>query len=107
MPVVSYHPEALNDIINDAVYLGEEASEETADRFLDSVDETLSNLVEMPLIGRFLDLNSEKLKDIHVWRVKDFEKWLIFYHLTEDGIEVVRLLHGTRDLHEALKHSDW
>ena len=30
--------------------------------------------------------------------VRDFHKYIIFYILREDGIEIVRVLHGARDL---------
>jgi toxin ParE1/3/4 len=35
-----------------------------------------------------------------VWRVKDFEKYLIFYRPQKDGIDVLRIIHGARDIEE-------
>ena len=32
------------------------------------------------------------------WPVKDFENWLVFYLPKRDGVEIVRVLHGARDL---------
>jgi toxin ParE1/3/4 len=33
---------------------------------------------------------------LRLWRIKRFEKLFIFYRATEDGVEVVRVLHGHR-----------
>jgi toxin ParE1/3/4 len=33
-----------------------------------------------------------------MWRVRGFERYLIFYRPTDDGIDVVRVLHGSRDI---------
>jgi toxin ParE1/3/4 len=33
-----------------------------------------------------------------MWRVRGFAKHLIFYRPIEDGIEVIRILHASRDL---------
>jgi toxin ParE1/3/4 len=33
-----------------------------------------------------------------MWPVKDFEKYLIFYRSLPEGIEVVRIIHGARDI---------
>ncbi len=35
---------------------------------------------------------------IRRWRVNDFENFLIFYRPIDDGIEVIRVLHGARDI---------
>jgi toxin ParE1/3/4 len=33
-----------------------------------------------------------------MWRVRRFDKHLIFYRPVADGIEVIRVLHASRDL---------
>lgn len=107
MPKIAYNPKALDDILKSALYLVGEASEETAERFLDAVDESLSKLAEMPLMERILDLNHNELKGVHVWRVKGFEKWPIFYKPINGGIEIIRVLHGSRDIQKALNETEW
>jgi plasmid stabilization system protein ParE len=32
------------------------------------------------------------------WRVRGFENFMIFYHPLSNGIEIVRVLHGARDI---------
>jgi hypothetical protein len=32
-----------------------------------------------------------------MWRVKDFEKYLIFYQPLSDGIKILHVVHGARN----------
>jgi toxin ParE1/3/4 len=38
---------------------------------------------------------------LRLWRIKGFEKYRIFYRPKGQGIEVVRVLHGHRDIEAA------
>ena len=44
-----------------------------------------------------------RLEGLRVWRIQGFEKHLIFYRPVADGIEIVRVLHGARDLDRLLE----
>ena len=35
-----------------------------------------------------------------MWRVKGFEKYLVFYRPLKDGIVVLRVIHGARDIED-------
>ena len=35
---------------------------------------------------------------VRVWRIRGFNKHLVFYRLIADSIEVLHVLHGSRDL---------
>lgn len=97
----TYHPTtpSCSDAEEVAVYLGEEAGEAIAERFLDRLRATLGFLLETPGAGRErTEFASKSLDGLCSWPVKGFEKHLIFYRPTEAGIEVVRVLHGARDL---------
>jgi len=39
-----------------------------------------------------------RLRDLRIWPIRGFEKIVIFYRPIEGGIEVVRVLHGARDV---------
>jgi toxin ParE1/3/4 len=88
---------ALQDLADCATYLGEQSPGLEA-RFLDAVEQTVDQIAELPAIGGFYDTQNPTLKDIRVWRVRGFEKFLIFYRLAESEIELVRVLHGARDI---------
>ena len=94
-----FFPRARLDLIEQATYLAESASLETAERFLDAAERTVEKVAEMPRMGRVWEgLLSETQNSIRVWRVEGFPKVLIFYRLNDSGIAVVRVLHSARDL---------
>jgi toxin ParE1/3/4 len=39
-----------------------------------------------------------ELRDVRRLTVTGFENWLLFYRDTEDRIDVIRVLHGARDI---------
>lgn len=70
----------------------------TADRFLARAEATFTELIEHPAIGAPLTLRRSELVGIRKWRVKDFEKFLIFYFpRPRGGVSVVRVLHAAQD----------
>jgi toxin ParE1/3/4 len=66
-----------------------------AERFLDAFRKTLILLCEHPLIGRRRHFRAQGLRS---WRIKGFENYLVFYCPTSQELQVVRVLHGARDL---------
>jgi toxin ParE1/3/4 len=85
-----------------ADYLAREASLETALRFYDAARSTFEKIAQMPALGERRDSANPRLAGLRVWRVEGFEKHLIFYRPTEGGIEIVRVLHGARDIDSVL-----
>ena len=55
-------------------------------------------VADHPEIGNVYFPGDPELGDIRYWRVKRFPKHIIFYRAITGGIEVVRVLHGTRDI---------
>lgn len=47
------------------------------------------------MLGEFA---SSHLQGIRRWKVKGFPNFLIFYRSTDEGVEIIRILHGARDL---------
>ncbi len=88
---------AVADILEHFVFIGE-GNEDAAERFLLSAEETFRLLVSQPQMGRKLESRNSMLAGIRIFPVKNFKKYLIFYKPLRDGIEVVRVLHGARDL---------
>jgi toxin ParE1/3/4 len=90
-------PEARRDLIEHYVYLAEEAGEEVAERFLTQAEQTFTDLAENREMGASLTLLNPQLAGLRKWRVKDFEKFLIFYFSRPDGVSIVRVLHSAQD----------
>jgi toxin ParE1/3/4 len=98
----SVSPAADRDMDDQADYLATEASLETALRFYDAAAATFGKLAQMPGLGEQWDSPNPRLAGLRVWRIEGFAKHLIFYRSAEDGIEIVRVLHGARDLDTVL-----
>jgi len=67
-------------------------------RFLDAAEEAFRNLERMPRMGSPHEYKDSTLSGIRMWHIKGFPKHLIFYRLIENGVEIVRVLHSSRDI---------
>ena len=65
---------------------------ENADNFLDFILEQCLFLAQSPYSGKKRD---ELLQDLRSFPVRSY---LIFYFPLENGIEIVRVMHGSRDI---------
>ncbi len=93
---------AILSIIEQANWISEE-SPDSALRFLEAVDETFALLLTNPEMGRQYQPISRRLAEVRIWRVSGFEKILIFYRPNAEGLEVLDLIHSSRDLPPILK----
>jgi len=94
---------AKRDLIREWVWYAENASLEVADRFLSAVESTLDLLATQPeSVTPFLARKTE-LRGMRRFPVSDgFEKILLFYFPLQDGVDLVRVAHGSRDLEQLL-----
>ena len=68
--------------------------------FLEAAYDTFEFLSRNPGVGRQrADLG---FPEIRSWRVEGFGRYLIFYRELPDRIQIWRVLHGARDLHQTL-----
>jgi toxin ParE1/3/4 len=65
---------------------------ERADEFIDRIDEKFRSLATQPLMGRDRSDLMPGLRSLAM------PPYVIFYEPTQHGIEVVRVLHGARDV---------
>jgi toxin ParE1/3/4 len=91
MPRLLLTPEASNDLIQIGLYI-EADSPTNADRFLRKIEDAMRRLSEFPGMGQRRDDLAPDLRSFPVGN------YLIFYLPLRDGIDVVRVLHGARDL---------
>jgi toxin ParE1/3/4 len=92
------HEQAKQDIIEAAYYIAEHGSLDASDRFLEAAEDTFRQLATMPGMGLMREVRNPVLAGMRQWRVRGFEKYLIFYRVTEKAVEILRVLHGARDL---------
>jgi toxin ParE1/3/4 len=84
-------------LIDCFVYISRD-SEESAARFLRAAEETFLDLAAMPGMGVSTSLGESGDQTLRRWRIRGFENFLIFYRPVQDGIEVIRVLHGAREI---------
>ncbi len=90
---------ARRDLIQQWVWYAENAGIEVADRFLRAADLTLDLLSTHPECGAAFFVSTAELSNMRRFPVSDgFGKILLFYFPLPDGVDLVRVVHGSRDL---------
>jgi toxin ParE1/3/4 len=97
VPRVSQRPRARRDVVDHAVYISA-GNLEAAERFLDAVERAFAFLAKNPEIGSPRHCQNPRLVGLRMWPIRGFRKYLVFYCPRADGIEVVRVLRGERDI---------
>jgi toxin ParE1/3/4 len=97
MPKVYRRAAASRDLVEQFVYLAENAGLDIADRFLANAESSFNALADQPKIGAPLTLRDPALAGLRKWRVKGFDNHLIFYLPRPDGVSIIRVLHAARD----------
>jgi toxin ParE1/3/4 len=96
--LITLRPAARQDLLEHFEYLSREAGVETAERFLTAVEEAAHLLAGRPRLGRNCGFTGRISSRFRQWPVPGFENWLLFYLPTKNGVDVLRVLHGARDL---------
>lgn len=94
--------QAKRDLIEQAWHIAQD-SVDAAERFLAACEEAFDTLVRMPEMGVPREFRNPRLEGLRMWPVRGFEKHLVFYQPLADGIRVVRVLHGARDIEGILE----
>jgi toxin ParE1/3/4 len=76
---------------------------ETAYSFLEAFEAACGQLLRVPEIGAPVLLESARLQGLRRWRVRGFEKVLIFYVLQGEVLLILRVLHGARNVEALLE----
>jgi toxin ParE1/3/4 len=73
---------------------------QAAEEFLAAFEEASSILSTTPEIGSLRYFYHPELQGLRFYRLKKFEKYLMFYRTVEEEkvVEIVRIVHGARDL---------
>lgn len=74
-----------------------------AHRFLVSTHDTFALLATQPEMGWNPKLKHRDVGGLRVFRVTGFEKILILYRPIDDGIEVLRIVHGSRNVQRLIR----
>jgi toxin ParE1/3/4 len=96
-PRIIIRPAALIDIEEISVWLGSESPAASA-RFLKNCMSDFESLALQPLMGRVRHFRNPTARNIRSWIVNGFPNHFIFYRPVDDGVEILHVLHGARDL---------
>lgn len=95
-------PAAGRDLDDQADYLARHAGLETALRYYDAAAATFERIARMPALGERHESLEPRLAGLRVQRIDDFKNHLVFYRPLDDAVEIVRVLHGARDIDRIL-----
>lgn len=95
MPRLLKKPEAENDLDEIWWHIAQD-NPHNADKFLDRIEERCWALADFPKMG----ISRDELKA--GLRSQPVGNYLIFYFPLEDGVDIVRIIHGSRDIENLL-----
>lgn len=91
MPRIALRPQAELDILEIWEFIAAE-SVSAADRWVDDLDEKSSLWATQPMMGRARDELAPGIRSL------PFGRYVVFFAPLPDGIDVVRVMHGARDI---------
>ncbi len=91
MPRIIQAPAAQADAVEIWAYIAQD-NPDAADHLLDRFDALFRVLASQPFLGKSVEEFASNLRFVPIG------SYLIFYRPTKDGIEIVRILHGARDI---------
>ena len=71
-------------------------------RFYDAVERTYRQIRDHPKRWPRYDLDHRRLPELRKLSVIGFRNFLVFYHIEDDVVEIIRVLHGARDIPSVL-----
>ncbi len=89
-------PQALQDLIEIWRYIADESGEPRADKYLRRLNDVITYVAQQPPMG-------SARPEIQEEGIRNFvaESHVIFYIALLDGMELVRVIHGSQDLEKA------
>jgi toxin ParE1/3/4 len=91
-------PSADRDLVAIFRHYTLEAGIEVADRFFAQAEATFARLAKMPGMGTRYEPEEPLYAGLRYFPISHFRMYLVFYRSLPEGIEVLRVLHGARDI---------
>jgi toxin ParE1/3/4 len=101
-PRILAKPQVERDLIEHFSFIASDKVK-PAERFLRMAEESFNRLAADPLSGQAWQSPLPQLAGIYLYPMPSpFRNYLIFYRPIENGVEVLTVLHGARDLQTVL-----
>ncbi|MCC6453292.1 MAG: type II toxin-antitoxin system RelE/ParE family toxin [Acidobacteria bacterium] len=94
--MIKYALGLSDELAEIAAYLTQFA-EATAERFLDSCEESFDRIEKFPEMGSPRKFDDPELASVRMALVKDFENYLIFYVPIDNGVRILHVIHSALD----------
>jgi toxin ParE1/3/4 len=94
MPTVFRTRASRSDVVEIVLRI-RRGSPKAAKRVLDAINDTIQLLAAFPTLG---PRREELAPSLRSFPANKYTDYIIFYRLTSSGIEVIRVMHGGRDL---------
>jgi toxin ParE1/3/4 len=101
-PLYLILPAAQRDIEELTEYIARD-NLATAIAFHQAIQETIKDLARMPGMGARARFRSPHGAGLRKWTMPAYRSYTIYYRRIDVGIEVIRVLHGSRDQPDALR----
>jgi toxin ParE1/3/4 len=105
MPQLNKRPIVIQDLIEITTYISSD-NLDAGDRFIYAAEATFQLIAKTPGIGRFSGFTNPEVAQVRQYPVKGFPNYLILYQLTEESIDIIRVLHGARNLELTLSETE-
>jgi toxin ParE1/3/4 len=96
-PELILMPRAREDIKQIATYIGED-SPQASRAFRQTLQNIYEVLLDLPEMGSVRTFRNPEMKGLRMLPLPKFKNYLLFYRPTSERLEIVRVLHGARDL---------
>lgn len=97
-PRILKRPQVERDLIDHFAAIARDKIE-PAERFLRVAEESFAKLAANPFVGHKWESPLPQLADIRVSPMPlKFSNYLIFYRPIDNGVEILTILHGARDI---------
>jgi toxin ParE1/3/4 len=91
-------PQVERDLVDHFSYIAADKLE-PAEKFLEAAEHSFMFLAANPEIGARWDSSHPRLADIRMHSMaKPYRKYVVFYRVIEHGVEILTVLHSSRDL---------
>ena len=94
-------PQAERDLDECAAHIAKD-NLDVALRLYDAAEETYQNLAQFQEMGRIYTSAIPDLGDVRCFPIKGFSQYLAFYVSANNHIDIVRVLHASRDIDSIL-----
>jgi toxin ParE1/3/4 len=97
MPRLLVHDRARTDVDDIADFIAT-GSIDAALRFYQATQDAFNLLADFPGAGARQSVPDPAFAELRIWPITGFRNYLVCYFPLPDGVEVLRVVHGARDV---------